>query len=383
VDLSFSGGGKKKAMYGSRKREEMRKVARSFANNIEHYQKQTENRLLNKRKLLPDMEKEAEQVRKKMKLCTGPNDIQTYLQLKMQSQTLQEDIQHIKENKDYLELQERLKPIMKNGDHQQRREAVSMSVLFPQRSMSVYIDTERCARCRQPLHFKNEERLLVCSNRFCRRTVEYLDLSTDHVDVAYFAQDNHANHLRSTKMANVDISASNNMLHKDEAYEKFIQQWTVPPPPGDVFNVLLTELSKVHMHHASKIQSTPIASILRRTNYKQYAWMSVRIAIMLRRRPHEVLPIMDETLAQKLLQRYQLFVEALPNSTCRDKKRAFNLSHLTKIFLMMEKRYDLSELFVNHKTRPVMKREEKRIQQVCQYLQKHVPKLHWGFIQSL
>ena len=82
-------------MYGSRSRELMRQAVRrrerSSANALEHMKRSYAD-MCTKKEMIPQLEENLEQTRKKMKLCKGPQAIKEYLVLKTESVRLQESI---------------------------------------------------------------------------------------------------------------------------------------------------------------------------------------------------------------------------------------------------------------------------------------------------
>ena len=267
----------------------------------------------------------------------------------------------------------------------QKREALAMSLFHAEKAVPVFIQTDRCTKCNVELMMRNEESLMICPQ--CKRTSNYLPLSTDHVDVDYVAQDTHANHTKSTATGNIDSTNEDNSYPKEALFLKFLMQFSekVPDPPTRVYETILKELSKVHIAHASKVQPTPIGTILRKTNLKDFAWMSLRIAMALKRHEGEPMPSFSDAKISRLLSRFRMLIEELKRVKTRSRKKCFNFRFLVRGFLIMEGDHATSELFENHKTRSVLRREDKRVERACERLQKDAEKngFDWTFFRSI
>ena len=93
--------------------------------------------------------------------------------------------------------------------------------------------------------------------------------------------------------------------------------------------------------------------------------MSVRIAMMLKRKFHEPVVVLSMDLIDRLVKRFSILLNAFKAQRARNRKKIFNFKFLTKVFLMMEKETELAEVFENHKTRQVLVKENNRVSQTC------------------
>jgi len=391
--------------YGSRHRETLRRTVRAperGSHNAIGYVKRAFDELYTKRKLLPEVNSRLESMRKRMRLCRGPGDIQEWMTLKQEAARLESDMDRVRSGVDARVFFERARPLIagegggghtggpsdssrdSNGD--QKREALAMTLFHPDKAVPVFIQTDRCTECDDDLKYHEEESVMVCPR--CNRSYAHLQLSTDHVDVDYIGQDTNSNHTRSTPTGGVDkMSTTNTAYAKPNLYRKFLMQFSdsVPTPPDAVIEVILREMSKVHLHHSSKAQPTPIGAILRKCKMKQWAWMSVRIAMMIKMRPDETVPVFCQTLIDRIIARFEKLVTALQRTRCRNRQKVFNFRFLTKVFLVMEGEYALSELFENHKTRAVQLREDRRMTAGCRILEREMKEngFSWKFFRTL
>lgn len=386
-------------MYGSRRREVVRSAMRTrehcVTNTREHIRRAHE-RMITKRGMVQQMEDQCEELTKRMKICKGPSSIPEYMKLKEERQNLQKTMEsYAKGEEEYAFLErafplivceekdlERKEPVDSNII--QEREALAMSLFHRDKAVPVFIQTDRCTKCGCELRIKSEESLVTCPK--CGRTTEFLQLSTDHVDGDYVAQDTDVNHVRSTLTGGIDnTSGVDNPYPKPALYHKFLLQFSsaVAAPPPQLIDMVLQELSKVHIHHSSKVQATPISNILKK-HQKSYAWMSLRISMMLKQADGEPFPIFSEELIDRLIRRFRILIEELIKQRCRNRKRVFNFQFLTKVFLIMEGKPAMAELFENHKTRDVLRREDKRIGEACKIMDREKRgNLEWKFYRSM
>lgn len=384
-------------MYGSRVREQQRVVVRkrerSATDAMEHV-KRAYMSMCAKRKSVPQMEENLVDIKRRMLLCKGASGIREYQNLHRELKLLQEEVAEIKSGDDARAYFERARPLMEtnetsvieDADLEQKREAIAMALFHPEKAVPVFIQTDRCVHCQFDLKTKADESLVVCPG--CHQTFRFLQLATDHVDVDFVAQDNHANHTRSTCTGNVDHSLDVDTPYpKPPHFHKYLMQFMehIPDPPDSVIEVVLHELSKVHITHSSKVQSTPIGNILRKRKLKEWSWMSLRIAMMLKRKPGQPMPVFSEALIARMEHRFECLIAMLIKSKSRSKKKVFNFKFLTKIFLIQENEHAMSELFENHKTRAVLRREDKRIGDACARLQAEMEEngLDWKFFRAL
>lgn len=381
-------------MYGSRAREDMRQAVRRSersSQNARQHVKKIYAEICTKRKMVPQMRFRLQDVHKRMAVCRGPSNIRRYMLLKEQAEKLEREIKYIEDDMDARQFFERTRPLIERTDNldtnnEQKREALAMALFHPDKAVPVFIQTDRCTHCGVDLKMDDEESVLVCPQ--CRRTTKYLNLSTDHVDVDYVAQDTHVNHINSTMTGNVDnTKGTDESYPKASLYQKFLMQFSenVPEPPEEVLEVIERELHKVHILHNSKVQTTPVGNILRKKGYKDWAWMSTRISMMLKKNSNEVIPLFSNVLIERLLKRFDFLIDAMKRSRCRNKSKAFNFRFLTKVFLTLEGEYAMSELFENHKTRTVLRREDMRVGQLCRMLRQEAKDngFDWDFFRSL
>lgn len=384
-------------MYGSRSREGLRQAVRrreQSATNARGHVERAYATMHTKRKMVPQMREELARLEARMKECRGPASLRAYQEMKAESARIVSAIDEIEKGLEARGFFERALPLLQTGaaEHQltdtnidQKREALAMSMFHPEKAVPVFIQTDMCTACGRGLTVRAEESMSVCPS--CHSIQRVVQLATDHVDVDYMAQDTHANHTRSTHTGGVDASHADDSFANPTLYQKFLMQFNakVPSPPDAVKDVILRELSKVHIHHGTKAQSTPINLILRKQNLKEWAWMSTRIAFELKRKAHEPQPTMSDDLIDRLRRRFECLLDALKRSNCRHRKKVFNFKFITKVFLAMEGEHALAELFENHKTRTVLRRENKRVGEGSQILEKEMNEngFSWKFFRSL
>ena len=396
-------------MYGSRKREEDRKAMmtkeRESENAIAHIKRSyTEHQT--QLAMLPQHKSQMESLQKRLKVCKGAQSIREFYTLKADMKQLQTKIDEIEQGQDAKSFYERAIPLItqtKSSDPNvdQKREALALVLFHKEKSMPVFIQTDLCTRCKEELTLKAEESLMVCPK--CSATSRQFNMATDHVDVDYYAQDTHANHAKLTATGNLE-SREDVLYPKPQMYEAFLTQFRdiIPDPPARVLDIVLGELSKVHIASGSKVQPTPIGSILKKKGLKEFSWMSLRIAMLLSKKETDAMPCFTEERVQRLMTRFHMFISTVKSAVMKKRNVSPNvkalatalkfitrnfLQFLTRVFLIMEDDIPQSELFDCHKTRSVHRREDTRIRKACELLKKtndlDALGMQWNYCRSL
>ena len=373
--------------------------------NAMNHVKRSFSELQTQKAMLPKHKDQLESIHKRLRMCKGVQNIREYLTLKTESEELERKIRNIEEGREAQSFYERALCLIshtKSADTNldQKREALAMILFHKEKSMPVFIQTDWCTVCKEELMYKAEESLMVCPNPRCRVTTKLFNMATDHVDVDFFAQDTHANHIKSTIVGNVE-TAENALYPKPQMYEAFLTQFRdiVPDPPARVLDIVLGELSKVHIASASKVQPTPVSAILKKKGLKEWNWMSLRISMLLNKKDSAAMPCFTEDCVRRLMTRFMMFINAIQTTIVSQQKLSVNMKHLitalkfvtrnflqflTRVFLIMEGDIAQSELFDCHKTRSVHRREDVRIRKACELLkQSDLEGFNWEYVRSL
>lgn len=382
-------------MYGSRSREMNRIAFRQkerTASNAADRISIVISEHCRKRALIPDMKKEKDEIINQMKSCKGPGGIRMYRMLSAKAKSLEQQIESIERGDEARSFFERARPLLtdkvdEDFNVEQQKEMLAMALFHPNKAARIHLRMNECSKCSADLVINNEESLLICPE--CHLTYPYLQLSTDHVDANHIAQDTSVNHRRSTSTKNVDntVAEETGGFPRPALYRKHLYQFSkrVEPPKPAVLEIILQELSKVHIQSNTKAQPTPVSNILKAKGLQEWCWMATRIAIMLRKKPHEPEVLFDDQLIDKLVRRYELLLESMKKARQQKNKNVWNFRYLTKNFLTMEGEHELAELFDNHKTRNVLRREDKRVATGCAIMRQD-PKqsdVRWLFKRSL
>lgn len=376
----------------------MRNTAQNTVNTEEYVSRAYET-MCTRRSMIPKLEDEVRSIRKRMRMCKGPAEIHTYRTLSKQVDELNKQITEYASGDETRSFFERVRPLMslkqvkvptdcdatgadaadEEGDVcmtrepdsgtvvcdpnvVQQREALAMSLFHPKIGVPIFIQTDRCTLCDADLRLHEDGGAMVCPS--CHRLHQFLQLGTDHVDVDYVAQDTHANHVRATHTGNVDnMHGVDKSYPKVELFRQYIMQFSasVAPPPPHVMEEILRELSKVHIRHSGKVQSTHVVNILKKRGLKQYSWMSMRISMMLRCHVDSTashIPVFSQELQTRLVKRFEVLLRNMKARRCRNRRKMFNLRFLTKLFLYQEGEHAMCAMFDNHKTRAVIRRED-------------------------
>ena len=95
--------------------------------------------------------------------------------------------------------------------------------------------------------------------------------------------------------------------------------------------------------------------------------------------------VFSEELIRSLMRRFERLLHVMTTSRGRNRKKLFNFKFLTKVFLIMEGEYALSEMFECHRTRTVLRREDRRVGEICAELRGMVEEegWNWEFFRNL
>lgn len=373
-----------KKMYGSLEREKIREVTgkESFREASKHLQPAFVEMKTSQR-FAEEKEKQLKVLLKELAACTGSHNLSTYRRLKRKVQDLETEIdkaQKCVKTRNFMERVHALTSHKSNSiQSNKKREAIARNILHGDKGIPVTYEVNKCDFCDELLLYKHEESRMLCPK--CHRTQKDCQLATDHVDADYVAQDTHANHTRMT--------ATQGVFHQDtngeSSYEKYLYQFSedVEPIPDEVIEIILQELSQVHMSHCSKVQPTPITKILKKHNLQDYAHMPQRIANELKRKKNEPIPVFSKELIDRMLRRERILRSHLLKKNPRSYKKLIKHKSLTKVFLRMENEANLAELLDNHKTRAVLRQENTKLMEACRELSKTDKTFNWTFNRDI
>jgi hypothetical protein len=387
-------------MFGSVHREAMRRALRRperVGTNVTEHVKGSYLRMLTQQRMVPQKEEELAALVKEMSELVGLDGIGRYQQLSQRVNNLRKEVEYLRSGKQADAFYERARPLLgkrkreadEHSNVHQKREAVAMALMHPHKAVPVYMETDRCNACGTDLREISEEALDVCPNPQCQVTRARLAMATDHRDVDFIAQDTHANLNRCTIAANIDNTQDPDQAYpKSEVFHQYLLQFckVIPTPPRHVLQVVQRELSQVHVSHPGKVHPTPIGTILRQNNLKQWAWMPHRIALELKRKDHETIPLTDHATVLRMVERYTKLIAAMKDERCPNRRKSQNMRFIAKVFAVQEKQYAFSELFENHKTRSVLRREDRNMRIVCNYIEEselNKEGWSWKFFRSL
>ena len=153
-------------------------------------------------------------------------------------------------------------------------------------------------------------------------------------------------------------------------YKKFLLQFSVDNDdneiPEDVFACIYNYLSNVHVHTLVRARPTPIATILRKNGFRQYANSALKISLLFN---GEQIPEIPVKLIDRLVERYKVI-----NTTCISLGQPLiSQEFLTPVLLRLELRPDIAEIFRNHRTRQVLTGIDDRMVKMLPAIIEHSP----------
>lgn len=242
----------------------------------------------------------------------------------------------------------------------QQTEILVQTHLHGKGSIPVFINTNICSGCNNPVAIRTYEASTICP--LCA-------ISTTIIS------DNH------------EISGNILKMHKSTSYNraplyrKFLMQFHVntPPPPEGVISKLYYHLNKVHIMLPVKIKPTPICQILRSEGLQKWCYMAIRISKIMNR---EQTVVLSDLLIERLLDRFEKISSIYHGLKSADRKKILNFEYLTRQFLILEHRMSDALLFNLHKTRTVLMNADETFRKCCKSLLTTDTGHNWNFRRS-
>ena len=396
-------------MYGSLAREATRTALRQEErSSVRAQQHLTEaiQQLHTRRQMVPQLQETYDALEKKLTTYQGAHSILEYRQGQRQLRQLKRQMAEALSTQDERALRDRAAPLLQpdakrartDVNAEQKLEALALSMFHRDKALPVYIAADVCTQCGTPWKMKAEESLLVCPNPECCRTSTFYHMATDHVDLEH--HDTHASHNRSTLPQGVEAPTHAGV--REQLYRQYLMQFCVEVarPPREIFELLLSDLSKIHVQPGTQVSVAAINNILKKNNKKEWLCMSHMIAMRLNQRlfsgggssdlverllsedhdDKEPIPRFSLSLVQRLVERFAQIQTEATSTTTKARKQMISFRDYTKRFLKQEGEVALSELFDGHRTRQVMLREDQRFAVVCRALG---PRGNWPFYRSV
>ena len=302
------------------------------------------------------------------KVQHGRKNIRKHRRLKLQLQRAEERLREAQQNTKVKQFAFRVAPIIENKDilsqnqkatetHKQQFRSIFLSIFRQQQSAPCFVDRDTCPKCNHQFQQFTRESQLICPNPKCGH----------HEQLLYCAGDF------------IQFENKPSKYERGPLYRKYLMQFcdSVAPPPPAVIATIMRCLSKVHIMLPSKTKPTPITQILRQQGLQKWTHMAVRISRMIK---GEHIPLMSIDLIDRLVQRFNKITEAFALTKRTSRKKILNFEFLTKQFLLMEGRADLSSDYHLHKTRAVLGQAEERLENCCKVLQDDT--LDWNTTRS-
>jgi len=215
-------------------------------------------------------------------------------------------------------------------------------------------DTHRCGQCNQHISITTKTSSAVCSR---------------------------CNIIKTVIVPKVDyIEKVSNSYDRSPLFRKYLENFSkaIPDPPKATLVQIYEYLSRYHT--ISAIRPTSVASALKKLGFKQYNSIVIRITKLMLQEP---VPILSETLIDRLVTRFDLIVETFNSiRSCALRKKILNFEYLCSKFLLMERRSDLSEMFNLLKTRRILSSADLKLKDCCEVVQLESD-LNWDFTSSI
>jgi hypothetical protein len=336
-------------MWGSRTRDRKRRRLHdhhTFESIRENIKKTSFNLRSSKPKKVHLIQQEIQHLATEQAQLNGRVQIRKYRAIGQEIVKKQNELEFIENDKHVEEFVELVKPLLgetKNDAQltRQQKHTVFLNLFYKDKAIPCFIDRDVCQKCNTELLTLTQESMNMCPK--CGTSEHLIYCTSDFIQ-------------------NEEIK--NNQYERGPLYRKYLMQFheEAPDPPEDVINIVYRHLSKVHIMLSSKVKPTPISQILREEGLQKWSAMSVRIAKIINREP---IVKLSTVLIDRLVVRFNKITHAFSLTKKKERKKIMNFEFLTKQFLIMEKRYDLSEWYSLHKTRAVLFSADNRLERCC------------------
>lgn len=185
---------------------------------------------------------------------------------------------------------------------------------------------------------------------------------------------------RKTASDAASTSAASLSGRVDE-YRKSLQQYreSTPDPPNHVIQFVICRLDLMQRTLLdSRAKHSRIGDVLKDGNYSEYAYMASRISRIL---SGQKVPKLTDTVIERLVRRFEIVLQYIERQSSRQKMMKHE--YITHKFLEQDGLITQASYFDNHKTRPVLYKEEQCFREACAHLDKErAGGFDWPFTRS-
>ena len=315
-----------------------------------------------KHRQVEKLENEIHKLSVELKSIKGYVNIRKYQTLREKLIEKQNDLDFINKDKHLEEFIELVHPLLLSNSKKddsitkQQKHILFLNLFHPDKSIPCFIDRDICKKCNVDFINLSEESMNICPS--CGHNEHHLFCKSDFIE---------------------SEDGRKQTYERSPLYRKYLMQFheDAIDPPTDVLEKIYKQLSKIHIMLPSKVKPTPIIQILRDEGLTKWVPFSIRIVKKINQEP--IAKLSDE-LIDRLVLRFQKITKAFTFTKNKNRKKILNFEFLTKQFLLMENRADISEWFGVHKTRQVLFNADKRLQECCKIINDDT--LNWNTFRS-
>lgn len=351
-------------MWGSRKRDKQRERvldSHTFEAVKENIKKKSTSLRSSTKSDIMKLQNDINQLQNNLSSLSGRKRVRDYHETLENIRKKNKELEYLSADKHIEEFVELVKPLLSNPTDesttiQQQRHTVYLNLFYSEKSIPCFVDRDTCTFC----------------------NTEYVTLTQESVNMCpKCGNSEHVIYCNSDFIQNEDFK--NNPYERGPLYRKYLMQFheSIPDLPDDVINIVYRNLSKVHIMLSSRVKPTPICQILRQEGLQKWAPMAVRIAKIINCEP--IVKLSSE-LIDRLVLRFNKIAQAFSLTKKKERKKIMNFEFLTKQFLIMENRPDLSEWYNLHKTRTVLFSADTRFEKCCKAMKND--ELNWNISRS-
>lgn len=161
--------------------------------------------------------------------------------------------------------------------------------------------------------------------------------------------------------------------HRTAAFRRYLSQFVVTRPdiPEDVMLLLYRELSYIHLMSSTKSRPATVADTLRVNGYSHLTPHAVRISRMYNGEP---IPSVELAQMDRMVHRFRVLLRSFGNEK---KRNLFVFEILATIVFRAEKRPDMVDVVLEHKSKILSKLGDRKLVCLVQRAKLTDPSLSW------
>lgn len=168
--------------------------------------------------------------------------------------------------------------------------------------------------------------------------------------------------------------------NRSALFRRYLSQFLddAPEVPLEVFHLLQSHLTHNHLHHTVRCKPTPVASILKNSDFKHLAYMAVKISRM-----HDGLdvPVISKDMLEDMVKRYNVVISMDIEKVHREKLYSFEF--VSSLIFFALGRLDLCKMIQQNKNRCYFNFQDSTVQYIVAKASAANQELDWSRLTLL